>query len=922
MLSSVAQNFALSHPKVLQKIMTKPQTPPSDSLDLSWPHSVDYHIDTVGPGARSPGRGCEADTPDTGSQKPVTTYNGVPRERIRNAQPLVGNEIRVLDLKGGTRGTPLLGSLRRVRLSDHDEYEPLSYTWEDHDTVQPSDDNTEDDVHPALFLLHTDSYLNITWNCARALCSIRKSTADRAIWVDSICVNQDDPEERSHQVDLMNKIYAMAFTVLVYLGRKSSEIDSSSSLAMELLSQPNRLQLSHQLTQGEITSLKRLFGRRYFQRMWIVQEVALAQTLEFHCGPDLSYMSKFAGKPLEAVLGAQVTPPWLRHSKQAIKESASDHTRSQAEQILGLMFDTASCDCKDDRDRIFALLSLLDPGDEERLRADYNLSTTQVYSGLAAYLATKGFLWGVLMLAPRLAPNSCPGLPSWVPDWNSLGKSGLHVPNLSTHIISWSRTLRLDTMVGVANSGVITIRGVLLGSVTNAGYSEDDSFRYDAMDNDQRATTDLFVTQWGQGDSNKDVSTWTLAKLNRESQDSWGCHFKFFTRCKPARNIHHQAFMLQDYSTLLILRPHASFRDQYTLVEIGKPLVRAELPEHWNANPFFPTHGDVLPHLRLRLLKPMTDWERNYWDAILCLKEALPRLADFPRLWSHNQFTSTMSLTNKAIQEIRLINTDCPSLAKRWRKHVRVGMQILRDKARLEELIDEVRSLESKDYKQREIAARSLLPRIAGSRSDWLLDDFLGLFVRNKCVQLHGYQPLDEIEELETAALEPNLPEMDSLQQLMQWAKVTGQLLKLLREEIYTGFHWPELLTDTEIYADAQAVGESQVSYELNRRDRTSFLLRKILYQLEEQASPEFDQGERPHLGNGRYWDWRRFMSIMEQRSSFLGHIRPDVLKIQKNWKYMVGPHSGPDFGALVAHQVLAAHGFDARDGFTQIKIR
>lgn len=404
-------------------------------------------------------------------------YNRVPREVLGDAKTLIGDEIRVLHLKKGTSEMPLEGSLRKVHLSDQHVYEPLSYTWEDYDTVQPPDDEPEDYFHPALFLSATKHYLDLTSNCAKALYNVRKPTTDRTIWVDAICVNQDDPEERSHQVNLMKEIYARAFTVLVYLGRASMDDDSSSDIAMSLLGQPDRLQVFSQLDVHQATSLKRLFERPYFRRMWIVQEVALAKTIEFHCGSATTYVSKFAGNPLEAILGSRVTPPWLRHSKQTAMDISRYHAAAQAKQILGLMFDTALCDCKDDRDRIFALLSLLNPSDREQLSVDYSLSTAQVYTGIALYLAKNGFLWGILMLAPRLAPSSCPGLPSWVPQWSSLHRAGFE----SSDILE-SHTLGLDTMFGVASSGAMTIRGMLLGSVTYSGHSS--GFRHGPLDID------------------------------------------------------------------------------------------------------------------------------------------------------------------------------------------------------------------------------------------------------------------------------------------------------------------------------------------------------------------------------------------------------------------------------------------------------
>lgn len=120
--------------------MMKPDNPSLDNLDLSWPPCVNYHADISRSELISPCAEREAESADTGSQKPGTKYNRVPREGLGDAETLIGNEIRVLHLKKGTHDMPLEGSLRKVHLPGRHVYEPLSYTWEDYDTVQPSDD--------------------------------------------------------------------------------------------------------------------------------------------------------------------------------------------------------------------------------------------------------------------------------------------------------------------------------------------------------------------------------------------------------------------------------------------------------------------------------------------------------------------------------------------------------------------------------------------------------------------------------------------------------------------------------------------------------------------------------------------------------------------------------------------------------------
>lgn len=903
--------------------MTESEFRSMDNLNLSWPHLVTYHLDDSANHDSITGDALEAQSPDTGSQEPVTTYNGVPREHIRNSQPLLGNEIRVLDLNSGILGMPLVGSLRRVRLpyplSNKDVYEPLSYTWEDCDSVPRPVEDTEDDVHTALFLMDSDCSVKLTSNCANALRTVRKAETDRTIWVDSICVNQDDPEERSRQVDLMKKIYANAFTVLAYLGRESTEDDGPSTVAMSLLRQTNRD--FYCLDQREKASVRRLFERRYFQRMWIVQEVTLAQTLELHCGPDAAYISEFAGNSLRPIMWSQVTPPWLRHSKQATSALSSVHQGSQAEQVLGLIFDTASCNCKDDRDRIFAILSLLNISDKERLKADYNWSTAQIFTGIAAYLATNGFLWCVLMLAPRLAVSSCLGLPSWVPDWSSLGKAGLEdLKNLKLKVLKVD-DLGPGSTFGVASSGSITVRGMLLGSVIIEDDSWKEHFNNNGIYKGERSATprhakiiqgERLATIRGawktalSSSSHGDVFVWTLAKpIQHKSLDPWQCHFCFTTSCKPSKNAQHSAVLLPDYSTVLILRPHSTLRDQFTLVEIGVPQVGGVLPRDWGGS-------EAVPHIPFDLPRRISDLKQSHLDVLHSSQEALPRLSNFPELWSFNPSTFSMSLTHLAIQQIQCIDMGELVLLHRWQEHGRIGIQILRDRIRLRRLIDEVNSLGHEDYIQREHAA--------GLDYDWSLGDFLGLFINDPHnstpterphVQLHGNQPLDEA---------------DMLAQLMRWAQVTLQVLLQFRKTNATDFPWTEHTMDGMLHANAMAVALFLISYAgvLSKRaqyrgpGRTSILLEKIWRQLPDVANPDREPVQRSPFKGECYFDWRRFNRVMQQRLSVLNDIRPEVERIQAELCDFQ-----PDLKTVTAHQVFAAHGVDlTKDNFTQIRIR
>lgn len=131
----------------------------------------------------------------TTENQTTKTYNGIPLQKLEGLQHLSDGEIRLSDLYLGEPGTPLFGTLRKVKLSGPHEYEPLFYTWEDHQTDISRQD--ESDIHPVFFEhrnddLPCDWYMDLQTNCARALYHMRKEarvSKPRTLWVDAICIN-------------------------------------------------------------------------------------------------------------------------------------------------------------------------------------------------------------------------------------------------------------------------------------------------------------------------------------------------------------------------------------------------------------------------------------------------------------------------------------------------------------------------------------------------------------------------------------------------------------------------------------------------------------------------------------------------------------------------------------------------------------
>jgi hypothetical protein len=115
------------------------------------------------------------------------------------------SEIRLLALDPASAfEAPLVGSLLHAPLADSGNFECLSYTW--------------GEIGLAGTLLLSGHEFCIYESVDAALRRLRRDSEVRVLWLDAICINQEDNAEKSIQVPLMRQIYQQASQVCVYLG--------------------------------------------------------------------------------------------------------------------------------------------------------------------------------------------------------------------------------------------------------------------------------------------------------------------------------------------------------------------------------------------------------------------------------------------------------------------------------------------------------------------------------------------------------------------------------------------------------------------------------------------------------------------------------------------------------------------------------
>ena len=230
----------------------------------------------------------------------------------------------IKDLASDATGSHLSCVLESFSLDACPPYRCLSYTW---GPALTSDAGSGEHTNTAKVELvvraqEAAGVLSINENLSDALCQLAESFSlgsTRYMWIDAICIDQDNSEERSSQVSMMDSIYSGAEKVIVWLGKGMTDFSNfawfhSDALASEYLrgsqtdSVMKKANPEAPIFQGAYStepgmlekwySYCRFFEqRRWFHRAWVVQEVVMARPsdVEVMCGNErLSWVNMVA----------------------------------------------------------------------------------------------------------------------------------------------------------------------------------------------------------------------------------------------------------------------------------------------------------------------------------------------------------------------------------------------------------------------------------------------------------------------------------------------------------------------------------------------------------------------------------------------------------------------------------------------------
>ncbi|GAB1195643.1 hypothetical protein APSETT444_004905 [Aspergillus pseudonomiae] len=384
---------------------------------------------------------------------------------MEQSPKLLSNEIRLLNLLPGKWSDPIHCTWQIVSLNGNPKYQALSYVWGRSKHSQP------------IYL--NGSPIHITKHLRRALRQLRSGSEAVCLWVDAVCINQSDDEEKTEQVKMMGKIYAQSQEVVVYLGdafapsfSQSFNTPSDMRDAVSHTMTPReyysmsgsnemdtglvwRRPLSHKdgsyllcfiqlLADGvdmnrfiagtdqgsldDVMEALRLFlsAVPWWKRVWVIQEVVIPSKIMILYGSMIAPWETFvkaancvhenAGKVIPSLAPSDVK--FLVEFSRRIRGIESIRNRWQSpEQItlVQLLRQFSGRKATDPRDKVYALLGLAK--DKPSVEPNYAAAELDVLADTTLDIISRSGSLDVWAGDFTMKDNHA--IPSWIPDWSS-----------------------------------------------------------------------------------------------------------------------------------------------------------------------------------------------------------------------------------------------------------------------------------------------------------------------------------------------------------------------------------------------------------------------------------------------------------------------------------------------------------------------
>lgn len=356
----------------------------------------------------------------------------------------------------------LTGRLIHSSLKEKPSFEALSYTWS----------------HPPFkhWILIDGYVFKIGQNLEAALKELRKRDVSRTLWVDALCINQNDEDERRQQVPEMQAIFGSATQVLAWIGEAGEHGDLAMSLLEHLQEEDIDDFRAANFNSPEWIALKSFWARRYWKRIWVVQELAIASGgAVIGCGNCWIQRSAF-DNALDLLLAhrnnhetllwqaLESEMDWFLNLSlicRSVAQSGRNQILHDLEQLLYL---TEHFQATEPHDHFFALLGLSQPADRSGIPVDYSQCFADVSAKALLHIIETTNSLNVLSGNRSKRDDN---LSSWMPSfsdpvrrgygWNTFRK--FQAAGRSTASVSLSPCRRLLSCEGIEVGRIGNIEG-------------------------------------------------------------------------------------------------------------------------------------------------------------------------------------------------------------------------------------------------------------------------------------------------------------------------------------------------------------------------------------------------------------------------------------------------------------------------------
>jgi hypothetical protein len=370
---------------------------------------------------------------ETDPGNPESTSSSYKHQELRQ------NQIRLLTTKCIDGSVEI--EIDQYTLTEDLGYDAISYVW----GSVPASVTAKCNGRP---LVVTSTALEMLHYLHR----YQTNTTARKIWIDAICINQEDEEEKATQIPLMREIYSRARAVVVWMGLPTPETDAFftefQETRVKLKTWKAKYEADPECPDPDMEErphngdafwggLSQLLGNEWFRRLWTYQEIILPTSARILCGDllmnfdelsnffnDGCFDSLYFWYTSRIAFGTNDTP--ALNTCYSIKFYRDRGAKEIHAHNLGReLYDLRERRVKEPIDRVWAIVGLLQRDLQDRLSSwvDYSAQGRDEYWKtwimFAKALMNEPGGMSILQMPPTREPKS-PHLPSWCPNLSGI----------------------------------------------------------------------------------------------------------------------------------------------------------------------------------------------------------------------------------------------------------------------------------------------------------------------------------------------------------------------------------------------------------------------------------------------------------------------------------------------------------------------